>query len=153
MDLLKLVGKKTLPEWWWRMVIPLVQITGDSSQKESLVSNARRERKPIDRWNPLSPSNQKFLGGFHVFFFKKCFARWFKVTPLSPSWRSLNLWKGHLTIPKRSHWITWSVIFSNIGLHCLSMEMLGWWDQMYSFELEMAWFFYQHLPVPVLFEP
>ena len=27
--------------------------------------------------------------------------RWFKVTFLSPSWRSLNLWKGHLTIPKR----------------------------------------------------
>ena len=27
---------------------------------------------------------------------------WFKVTFLSPSWRSLNLWRGHLTIPKRS---------------------------------------------------
>ena len=29
------------------------------------------------------------------------------VTILSPSWRSLNLWKGHLTIPKTSLWITW----------------------------------------------
>ena len=29
--------------------------------------------------------------------------RWFKVTFLYPIWRSLNLWKGHLTIPKRSH--------------------------------------------------
>ena len=29
--------------------------------------------------------------------------RWFKVTFLFPSWRSLNLWKGHFfTIPKRS---------------------------------------------------
>ena len=29
--------------------------------------------------------------------------RWFKVTVLSPSWRSLSLWKGHVfTIPKRS---------------------------------------------------
>ena len=26
--------------------------------------------------------------------------RWFKLTFLSPSWRSLNPWKGHLTIPK-----------------------------------------------------
>ena len=29
-------------------------------------------------------------------------SRWFKVTFWSPSWRSLNLWRGHLTIPKRS---------------------------------------------------
>ena len=28
--------------------------------------------------------------------------RWFKVTFLSRGWRSLNPWKGHLTIPKRS---------------------------------------------------
>ncbi len=27
---------------------------------------------------------------------------WFKVTFWSPSWRSLNLWKGHLNIPKRA---------------------------------------------------
>ena len=32
----------------------------------------------------------------------KSSTRWFKVTALSPSWRSLNLWRGHLTIPKRS---------------------------------------------------
>ena len=30
------------------------------------------------------------------------FPRWFKFIFLSPSWSSLNLWKGHLTIPKRS---------------------------------------------------
>ena len=30
------------------------------------------------------------------------FSRWFKVTFLSPGWRSLNLSKGHLIIPKRS---------------------------------------------------
>ena len=28
--------------------------------------------------------------------------RWFNVTFWSPSWRSLNPWRGHLTIPKRS---------------------------------------------------
>ena len=33
---------------------------------------------------------------------KKKVARWFKVTFWSPSWRSLSLLKGHLTIPKRS---------------------------------------------------
>ena len=27
--------------------------------------------------------------------------RWSKVTFLSPSWRSLNLWKGHLSTPKK----------------------------------------------------
>ena len=33
--------------------------------------------------------------------------RWFKVPFSSPSWRSLiTPWKGHLTIPKRSLWIT-----------------------------------------------
>ena len=32
--------------------------------------------------------------------------RWFKVPFSSPSWRSLNPWKGHLTIPKRSLRIT-----------------------------------------------
>ena len=32
---------------------------------------------------------------------------WFNVTFSYPSWRLLSLWKGHLTIPKRSLWITW----------------------------------------------
>ena len=39
-----------------------------------------------------------FLNGGEV----KLYTRRFKVTLWSPSWRSLNLWKGHLTIPKRS---------------------------------------------------
>ena len=39
--------------------------------------------------------------------------RWFKVTFSSPIWRSLNHLKGHLTIPKRSLWITWKGIFSH----------------------------------------
>ena len=38
---------------------------------------------------------------------KSIFPRWFKMTFLSPSWRSLNLWKGHLSIPKRSQRIGW----------------------------------------------
>ena len=33
---------------------------------------------------------------------EKLYTRRFKVTLWSRSWRSLNLWKGHLTIPKRS---------------------------------------------------
>ena len=35
--------------------------------------------------------------------------RWFKVTFLSPTWRSLNPWKGHLAIPKKSHRIAWGL--------------------------------------------
>ena len=38
----------------------------------------------------------------HKIWPKQAHTRWFKVTFWSPSWRSLNLWKGHLTIPKRS---------------------------------------------------
>ena len=41
-----------------------------------------------------------------VFWFKRKITRWFKPWPFDPPcWRSLNhfnLWKGHLTIPKRS---------------------------------------------------
>ena len=37
---------------------------------------------------------------------KKTPTRWFKGAFLSPNWRSLNLLQGHLTIPKRSLWIT-----------------------------------------------
>ena len=35
--------------------------------------------------------------------------RWFSSWPnfIPDRWRSLNLWTGHLTIPKRSLWITW----------------------------------------------
>ena len=32
-------------------------------------------------------------------------SRWFKVTFLYPSWRSLSLWKSHLTIPQGSQGI------------------------------------------------
>ena len=39
-------------------------------------------------------------------------SRWFNVTFLSPSWRSLNLQKGHLTIPKRSQWIATIILLS-----------------------------------------
>ena len=33
---------------------------------------------------------------------EKKWTRWFNMTFWSPSWRSLNAWKGQLTIPKRS---------------------------------------------------
>ena len=39
----------------------------------------------------------------HIQIVRDCIhTRWFKLTFWSASWRSLNLWKGHLTIPKRS---------------------------------------------------
>ncbi len=40
--------------------------------------------------------------------------RWFFVTFLSPSWRSLSPLKGHLTIPKRSQRITRSKVFGQV---------------------------------------
>ena len=46
-----------------------------------------------------------------VFDCKRPKTRWFNVTFLYPSWRSLSLWKGHLTIPKRSLSITWKTLF------------------------------------------
>ena len=38
----------------------------------------------------------------NISIYENSFTRWVKVTFWSPSWRSLNHWKGHLTIPKRS---------------------------------------------------
>ena len=44
------------------------------------------------------------INRLYNFFMKNIlYARWFRVTFWSPSWRSLNLWKDHLTIPKRAH--------------------------------------------------
>ena len=58
------------------MVIPLVQITGDSSQKESpRLKCVVVRRKPTSigetPYTPLKP--KVFLGGFHVFFLQKVF--------------------------------------------------------------------------------
>ena len=58
-----------------------------------------------------SYSNHPFSGVFACWLrFRDCKhlqkklspTRWFKVTFWYPIWRSLNPWKGHLTIPKRS---------------------------------------------------
>ena len=49
---------------------------------------------PSEDWRLLSRQSESIL------------ARWFKVTFLSSNWRSLDPLKGHLTIPKRSLWIT-----------------------------------------------
>ena len=43
--------------------------------------------------------------------FQMASTRWFKMAFLSPNWRSLNPLKGHLTIPKRSLWITRKCFF------------------------------------------
>ena len=43
----------------------------------------------------------------------------FFVTLLSPSWRSLNLWKGHLSMPKRSIWIAWVSILAKFPPNAL----------------------------------
>ena len=41
--------------------------------------------------------------------------RWFKVTFWFPSWRSLNLWKGHLTISKRAQRTARYISYSEIS--------------------------------------
>ena len=60
---------------------------------------------------------------------KTIFTRWFKVTFWSPSWRSLNLWKGHLTIPKRSPRIARHFLFlrsfANFQLAKLLLDLWG----------------------------
>ena len=57
-------------------------------------------------------------------------SRWFNVTFLSPSWRSLNLQKGHLTIPKRSQWIARIILLSKKKGRIFSREVkpcLNFW--------------------------
>ena len=51
--------------------------------------------------------------GTHTVRCKNIPTRWFKVSFWSPSWRSLNLWKGHVfTIPKRSQRIARQILSS-----------------------------------------
>ena len=61
----------------------------------------------LKRWNK---SHQTILS-FSWFFDRE--SRWYKVTFSFPSWRSLNFWKGHLTIPKRSPRIARYMVFLN----------------------------------------
>ncbi len=42
-------------------------------------------------------------------------ASFFQVTLWYPKWRSLNPWKGHLKLPKRSLGRTWCSFFSGLG--------------------------------------
>ncbi len=54
-------------------------------------------------------------------------ARWFKVTFLSPSWRSLSLWRGHLTIAKRSQriarWLFWCCTVDGLEIRRSPVEV------------------------------
>ena len=71
----------------------------------------------IDQWCPFSKKCNDFSMTMEIHIYQVIQF----VTFLSPSWRSLNLWKGHLTIPKRSQriarqivltfttWLSWSV--------------------------------------------
>ena len=52
--------------------------------------------------------------------------RWFKVTFLSRGWRSLNPWKGHLTIPKRSQRIARELLLYVVGCFLLVWFILFW---------------------------
>ena len=61
----------------------------------------------LKRWNK---SHQTILS-FSWFFDRE--SRWYKVTFSFPSWRSLNFWKGHLTIPKSSPRIARYMLFLN----------------------------------------
>ena len=54
-------------------------------------------------WRLATP--KPFMTGQYKLGHETSNSRWFNVTFLSPSWRSRNLQKGHLTIPKRSQWI------------------------------------------------
>ena len=75
----------------WIMVISVISKFGPCSQD----------------LDPLKSINFQ-VGNFRIFTGKKKLyhlgdSKW---PFLSPHWRSLNPWKGHLTIPKRSLWIT-----------------------------------------------
>ena len=39
------------------------------------------------------------------------YTRWFKLTFLSPSWRSLNLWKDHHPKKVTKNWEKWDTVF------------------------------------------
>ena len=62
--------------------------------------------------------------------------RWFKVTFVSPSWRSLNLWKGHLTIPKRSQRIARKVLTIH-NLYCKWFYYMCMYDVLKNLEFHM----------------
>ena len=55
---------------------------------------------------------------------EKFTTKWFKVTFLFPSWRSLDLWRGHLTIPKRSQSIARYPLFFLNDFH--HYPLMGW---------------------------
>ena len=58
-------------------------------------------------------------------------SRWFKVTFWSPSWTSLSLLKGHLTIPKRSQRIARMLQFASFDPSTL--EKLQVWSQRFEY--------------------
>ena len=67
--------------------------------------------------------------------------RWFKVTFLSPSWRSLNLWKGHFNIPKRS--------LAELPRRdlCFARNMISWINVSSSVECGISVFLFPVLPL------
>ena len=79
----------------WRCWLPFIHLflVGGFSPTQLNNMLVKLDHFPRDRGE-----NKKYL--------KSPPTRWFKVTFLSPSWRSLKLWKGHLPIPKRSQRIT-----------------------------------------------
>ncbi len=73
----------------------------------------------------LGPPNSIKTKMVNKLWYKNTDARWFKVTFLSPSWRSLNLWKGHFTISKRSQRIARCVLFLH-GFYGFLIPKLWW---------------------------
>ena len=57
---------------------------------------------------------------------KNSVAGGFKVTFLSFVWRSLSLWKGHITIPKRSQRIARCICFSKIKYNNCFWSWMIW---------------------------
>ena len=106
---------------WWKVIIhhhiPYSTKSQASQPKKmmqvSKIDQHRMSKKSTNHWrkNPIvhhlifKPTNWTYKVLTKVKL--KISSRWFFVTFLSPIWRSLNLWRGHLTISKRSQRITW----------------------------------------------
>ena len=63
--------------------------------------NLPRKKTFVNFHSLNSPQSMMNISAGGVFFWRKT-TRWSNVTFLSPSWRSLNFERGHLTIPKRA---------------------------------------------------
>ena len=100
------LGWSHVPGWWLPMASRFPDVFKLETKKTGYFPR-RKSKVHVFSWWWDFFKREKVSSGDGK---KKC-SRWLKVTFLSPSWRSLNLWKGHLTIPKRSQRIARSSFF------------------------------------------